>query len=558
MLKSIYRDTLRPLLKRWLRRMPLLHQALNKLRRPPAEEPIQYLYPLDLPRLTVEPDLDFLLLELPPRYMPMMPNGLGHVHNILAKCGIRHQTLDLNIIIYHRFHSARILGGRQETILAGGYRLPEDPWDNTNIADWDKDEVLDYFWPHLEPTLQDVVDRRPKALGLSLHGLNRRLVGRVVAYFRRHLPEMVIVVGGYDCVYHGVALYLVKDYDYMVVGEAEMSLPGLARALAGGQRPRDLPGIVSRFDSPGHVWTPAPLLQDLDLVDFPTYQWADTVLYQSYTRHHLIPILVGRGCHWGRCRFCAECLPFRQRSPRKVADEMEFWVSRGFHTFHFNDSDVNGDPDNLHALCDEIIRRGLKVNLIGQLRINKRNTREYLEHLAKAGFKYLRFGVDGWNDHALQLQRKGYNMKLVFENLSASQGLGITTCVNLVLGVPGETESDVDEMIANLLKCRDYINLVESLNTLILAAGAEYYLDPDQYKIRFRGDKEKIYLEHPYFIPTDLWYSEDPFIDQGVRLKRLDRIVEALLANDIKVGGFASKTVDNLKRGISQRKTRLD
>jgi len=34
-------------------------------------------YPVDIPAIEVQPGLDFLLLELPPRYFPIMPNGLG-------------------------------------------------------------------------------------------------------------------------------------------------------------------------------------------------------------------------------------------------------------------------------------------------------------------------------------------------------------------------------------------------------------------------------------------------------------------------------------------------
>ncbi|MBU1720772.1 MAG: hypothetical protein KKA07_17030, partial [Bacteroidetes bacterium] len=42
-----------------------------------------HIYPLNIPSIDVQAGLDFLLLELPPRYMPFMPNGLGYVHNIL-------------------------------------------------------------------------------------------------------------------------------------------------------------------------------------------------------------------------------------------------------------------------------------------------------------------------------------------------------------------------------------------------------------------------------------------------------------------------------------------
>ena len=116
-----------------------------------------------------------------------------------------------------------------------------------------------------------------------------------------------------------------------------------------------------------------------------------------------------------------------------------------------------------------------------------------------------------------------------------------------MLGVPGETEEDVDEMIRNIVACKQLLQSVESLNTLILAGGSDYLRNPDAHKIRFRGDKETILREHPYYVPPELWYSEDPYIDQDVRMRRLDRICVALCSSGVNIGAFASRVLEQLK-----------
>lgn len=511
------------------------------------------IYPIFIPSIKINPDLDFLLLEIPPRYIPMMPNGVGYVHNIFKKCRIRFQTIDLNIIFYHRYHSRRILERLNPIVTQSGYIMKEDPWDNTNIAEWDHKEVIEYFWPQIEEILQAIVTNRPKAVGISVHGNNRTLANKFVKELRARMPGVTVVVGGYDCVYYEVGPYLIPDFDYMVIGEAELTLESLVTALAKGEKPKDMPGIVSCYDSPDRKWMETPLLEELDSIDFPKYEWTELALYKTYDNGHLVPITASRGCRWGKCRFCAECFPFRKRLPERVADEIEFMASQGFYIFHFNESDVNGDPENLFDICSEIIRRNLKNRLMGQLRIDKRNTKEYFKHLAKAGFVHLRFGVDGWSENTLRLQRKGYNMKLVFQNLRDCYKAGIVVTVNMVIGVPGETEDDVNEMIENIVRCKDCIDLIESFNTLILAAGSEYYKNPDKYKIRFRGNRDEIYKKHPYFIPTDLWYSEDPYIDQEVRIRRLDKICTELYKQQVNIGAFAEQTVENLKKNEKAR-----
>ncbi len=102
-----------------------------------------------------------------------------------------------------------------------------------------------------------------------------------------------------------------------------------------------------------------------------------------------------------------------------------------------------------------------------------------------------------------------------------------------------------------MVHCKDYIDCVESFNTLILTGGSEYYKNPEQYKVRFRGDRDEIYKNHHYFIPAGLWYSKDSYIDQDVRMRRLDRITIELYKQGVKIGAFAERVIENLKKGES-------
>jgi len=525
--------------KIFLRRFPVLYRSLKKLR---GIEPPKYF--LDAPpELKVEKDLDFLLLELPPRYMPMMPNGLGYVHRILERSGVRFQTLDTSIVLYHKYHQRRMRSGAGN----GENAAIIDPWENTSSSLWTDNAFLDKIFEDFGDLFRGIVDSPPRAIGISLNGFNRQLAKKFIAELRGKIPDTAFVVGGYDCVYAHVGPHLFQDFDYMIIGEAETSLGPLVKALAQGQRPGDLPGIFSRYDSLGRVFSPAEPLEDLDSIDFPQYEWIDHAFYQSYDRRHLVPITASRGCNWSKCRFCAECFSFRMRSPESVADEIQWWTEKGLHTFHFNESDVNGDPKNLYNICSLIIERKLNVQLVGQLRISKHNTKEYFDHLYTAGFRHLRFGVDGWSRNTLKLQRKGYTIDKVYQNIKDCHSSGIYTTVNMVIGVPGETDEDVDESIQNISRLKNSIDAVEGVNTLILAAGSEYARNPDKYGIVFRSDKEALYRENPYFIPSDLWYSVDPYIDQAIRLKRMNRIISEIDRNGVNIGSFAKGIIDGLR-----------
>ncbi|MBI4267771.1 MAG: radical SAM protein, partial [Chloroflexi bacterium] len=464
------------------------------------------IYPIEIPDIKFLPGQDLILLELPQRYMPTMPNGLGYVHNLLKKTGIRFQTADLNVIMYHRYHSRRILGGLKKVISANGYVMPDNPWEAISADRWNEQETIDYFRPEIDEIIGGLVKARPKVIGISLSGTNRNVAREVVRGVRALYPEVIILIGGYDCVYHYVAPHVFPDYDYMVIGEAELTLPPLIKALLDGEKPSDMPGVISKNDSPDRIWVAGDLLKDLDSIDFPRYDWTDITLYRTYHNGTTVPIISSRGCHWSRCRFCCECFTWRRRSPAKVVDEMEWFNRQGRTDFLFNESDMNGDPDALLEICDEILKRRLKIGFSGELRVDKRGTPEFFQRLREAGCQQLAFGVDGWTDHTLRLENKGYTMDMVEENLRNCHNAGIFVRVNMVIGVPGETEEDVTESIHNILALKDYIDCFQNLNILILGAGNAYYLNPEQFGIHFRGDKQELYRKHPSFIPPELWY----------------------------------------------------
>lgn len=507
------------------------------------------IYPIDIPLIHLTPGTDFALLDLPPRFFGMMPNGLGYVHNSLEQAGVSVQTLDLDMIFYHRFHAQRILDGLETITGPNGYEMKQDPWSIDVIIDeWQKREVIDYFSHEIEQLVATIVEAKPKIIGLSLHGTNLAISKEVVRRIRSVYPEGVIIVGGYDCIRPEFGPKLFDDFDYMVIFEAEMSLPGLVKELLSGKRPKNKPGIIARNDRPELPFVPAPVFEELDSIPFPRYQWTNIRNYRNYNGFQTTPIVLSRGCRWSRCIFCAERFSWRRRDPAKVVDEIEWLAEQGRSTFVFNDSDLSGDPAAVREVCEEVINRGVRdITLSGQLRVQKGYSQEYFDTLARAGFNTLTYGIDGWSKNTLKLHKKGYTISMIEEVVKCTANAGITVSMNLVVGVPGETDQDIDETIENILKNKQYIDGIENLNTLILSNGSIYWEQPERFGIRFRGDRRAIYQANVKMIPTDLWYSVDPYIDQPIRLDRVRRIVEAARQADVRIGSFSEWKLNKLE-----------
>ena len=189
----------------------------------------------------------------------------------------------------------------------------------------------------------------------------------------------------------------------------------------------------------------------------------------------------------------------------------------------FNESDLNGAPEVVLEICDEIIRRKLKIKLTAQLRIHKKSYKAFFDKFASAGFVALRFCGCLFGKYP-EASEKGYTKDTVRQNLKDCFEAGIFSEVNWVIGVPGETEEDCEEGVEFILENQKYIGRVANINPLILVNGSVYWIDPESHGIRFNGDGEEILRANKQGnVPSSKWYSVDPFIDADVRKKRFEK-----------------------------------
>jgi radical SAM superfamily enzyme YgiQ (UPF0313 family) len=506
------------------------------------------IYPIELPDIDFQPGMDLIVIDCPARNLGLMPNGLGYVHNALKHVAVKYQTCDLDILLYHRFHMRRLFDEGGKIRLPSGRELPTDPWQAEHYDLWLNTEVISYFEPEIQEIVDKLVAARPKVLGLSIHSCNEKFSANVVERIKAALPEIIIVGGGFSCYSPDIGLRGFPLADYMCIGEADLTVGPLVEQLVRGERPTQTPGVMSRFDPPGTPFLPAPMVHDLDLLEHPRYEWYDLDLYRNYNGYQLTPVIASRGCRWSRCTFCAERFYWRIRSPGAFVDELEWLVGRGCRLFMFNESDLNGRPETLLAICDEIIRRGLQIKLTGQLRIHRKCDRAYFRKLRQAGFVALRFGVDAFSENALRLQKKGYTTATVSQNLKDCWEAGIYTEVNWVIGVPRETDEDIEEGIALILANKPYIGRLANINPLILSTGSVYWLEPEKHNIHFRGDRKELCYHYPRAIPAHLWYSTEPYIDEKVRKQRFERIVLALHEAHFGVGAWAERVIEDVKQ----------
>ncbi len=128
------------------------------------------------------------------------------------------------------------------------------------------------------------------------------------------------------------------------------------------------------------------------------------------------------------------------RSIKNVVDEIEYLHKTYCATqFTFCDDAFTVDKARTEELCDEIKKRGLKINWNCGTRVDM-VTKELLITMRDAGCVSVWFGVESGSQHVLDEMQKGISTEQTIRAVGWVRELGLTPAPNVLLGFPGETK----------------------------------------------------------------------------------------------------------------------
>jgi radical SAM superfamily enzyme YgiQ (UPF0313 family) len=295
----------------------------------------------------------------------------------------------------------------------------------------------------------------PDVVGFSIRNVENQIMLRSEFY----LPEVKalidqvreesharIIVGGAAL---GVLATPIVNYlnpDAGVTGEAEESISSLLAAIAHGNLPQNIPGLITPgANAAARLSTARPVA--LDRLLKPDRR---CLLLHQYRESGSVPNLITkRGCAF-QCIFCetppTEGRRIRAKSPAVVVAEVETLLNLGFDEFFFTDPVFNFPRGYAEAVAREILRRGLRVNWRATLHPGYISA-EQLELLRSAGLSMVFLG----SDHASVRMLENYAKEISPCDLATADrllaGAAIPYFLGLLLGGPGETRSSVIEAL---------------------------------------------------------------------------------------------------------------
>lgn len=302
--------------------------------------------------------------------------------------------------------------------------------------------------------LQALLDPAPLVVGVAhISNFSMGWSGRVAEYIRQLLPNTPIFAGGVGATYEPHRALFGNNVSAVVVGEAEYTMLELVRRSQerGGRLINyDFESIagVAFKDNQSIVYSPnRGAIQDLNTLPLPDRGLFKMELYPQGS------IITSRGCSHA-CAFCSSAdfwekvagkgeTRVRLRSANNVLEELvELKQRYGINQFYVLDDVFTVDRNRVIEICQGIIDLNLDLKWACLARGDQVDP-EMLRIMKASGCTQVHYGLESANDNTLRRIGKGITSRQIGQALEWTKEVGLRTRTSIILGMPGDTETEV-------------------------------------------------------------------------------------------------------------------
>jgi radical SAM superfamily enzyme YgiQ (UPF0313 family) len=309
------------------------------------------------------------------------------------------------------------------------------------VSPLNNQEILSYIQKHT-----------PDLVGLSIFTIGSEESIALARAIKERFPIPVIAGGPH--VFVG-AEYLKKHpwFDFLAVGEGELTAVALVSALENGQNVEDIPGLLIRH---GDVWQDTgPRLQipNLDQLPFPAFHLLEDIrLYHpspfGYRKLPHLPLVTSRGCPF-QCIFCSRIWgnKWRAHSAAYVLEMVKYVATRfGVKEIWFAEDTFAINRQRVIDICEGLLAANLNLTWSCMTNVNVFDE-EILALMKKSGCWQVQLGLEAGNDQVLKFIRKPINRKLIREKVNLIDKAGIKIRGYFILGHPIDTRETMQQTI---------------------------------------------------------------------------------------------------------------
>lgn len=311
----------------------------------------------------------------------------------------------------------------------------------------------------VEQTLDHIANHAPDLVGFTTFTSNGGLVYQLGREMKKRHPHIHVVLGNVHADVYARQYLKNGCCDFVVHGEGEWTFLALVRALERGETNFETVPGISFLRHGEQVRTPAiAFIQNLDEVPPPARDLVNPHHYEIPEFNNLSVkgkvvgkhMFTSRGCPF-RCTFCVVHHGSKPRyhAVSRVVDEMEALIRDfGANYIFFMDSLFISNKQRVMEICREILRRGINIRWGCEAHVRFIDE-ELVRAMDAAGCNDMAFGIESGVQQSLDNVRKGIKLDKVEEAIRVVKQHSDIHVVGLfILGLPGETEAEVNQTIA--------------------------------------------------------------------------------------------------------------
>jgi anaerobic magnesium-protoporphyrin IX monomethyl ester cyclase len=315
-------------------------------------------------------------------------------------------------------------------------------------------QILDReIYPFSEEQIANrITCTKPDLIGMSVYTIGFKEAIKTATFLKRHF-DTPIVAGGPHTFVDFDNFSKNECFDFFVIGEGEITMSDLVKALEGKGDLWSVAGLAARMDGNLIKNPPRERLKNLDILPFPAFHLLENIIAYhpsplGYRKRPFFPLVTSRGCPF-HCYFCSPIWGHKwvAHSADYVVNLMEYLIKEfNAKEIWFSEDTFVIDKQRVIDICQGILRRNLEISWTCMANVHKLD-REMLSMMKKAGCWQMQLGLESGNDEVLQFIGKKTSVQMIREKVNLIHEVGIQARGYFILDHLIETRETMRETI---------------------------------------------------------------------------------------------------------------
>lgn len=364
-----------------------------------------------------------------------------------------------------------------------------------------------------EKLAEYILNKSPKYVGISSVTISIYDAGLLARLIKEKNKDIKIIVGGaHMTAVPEETMRRFPEFDIGVMGEGEVTIVDLLKALEQEMSLDDVAGIIFRSNGQLRFTQKRDFIKDLDSLPMPAWDLLPDMSYYyppawSFNEGNAGLLITSRGCA-GRCTFCDRSA-FGHIYRAHGTDYVMKMINHLYSVYNIRHFRIDDDnfilfKKRLYEICQNLISAGPKITWSCFARVDGVDP-DMLMVMKKAGCQQISYGVETASQDIHNIEKKNITIEQIERAVKGTHKTGIKIVAFCMIGHPLETPQTIRKTI-------DFVKRlpVDDFKMMFLTPypQTELYSNAEKYGHLNRDWRRMNAYTEPCFIPYGMTKEE--------------------------------------------------